>query len=62
MGKAVVIVTHDITEAMRMADHLVVMKDGCICREGPPEDVRGSLEEVFRVKIKKIEDYYIVDI
>ncbi|MCB6644504.1 ABC transporter ATP-binding protein [[Clostridium] scindens] len=62
LGKAVVIVTHDITEAMRMADHLVVMKEGCICREGPPEDVRGSLEEVFRVKIKKIEDYYIVDI
>jgi ABC-type Fe3+/spermidine/putrescine transport system ATPase subunit len=39
LGLTSVYVTHDQAEAMVLADHLVLMKDGLIEQEGGPEDV-----------------------
>ncbi|TIL44969.1 ABC transporter ATP-binding protein [Mesorhizobium sp.] len=39
VGTAFIHVTHDQEEAMALADHCVVMNDGCIEDEGPPERV-----------------------
>ena len=39
LGLTSVYVTHDQAEAMVLADHLVVMRDGVIEQEGRPEDV-----------------------
>ena len=38
-GTTAVLVTHDQTEAMTMADSLAVMRDGVIVQFGPPSDV-----------------------
>ncbi|MGW3690640.1 ABC transporter ATP-binding protein [Streptomyces sp. NPDC005125] len=39
LGISVLFVTHDQEEAMSMSDRIVVMRDGRIIQEGPPEDV-----------------------
>lgn len=48
-GKTIVIVVHDINFAAQYADHLVVMKQGQIAREGKPADLitEPLLAEVF---------------
>ncbi len=38
-GVTTIMVTHDQEEALAMADHLVVMKNGQLVQAGPPEDV-----------------------
>lgn len=39
LGVTTVYVTHDQTEAMTMADHIILMKDGRIVQEGTPGDL-----------------------
>ena len=40
-GFTVVYVTHDQEEALEISDRIVIMEDGVIVAEGPPEAVRG---------------------
>ncbi|RLP74297.1 ABC transporter ATP-binding protein [Mycetocola tolaasinivorans] len=48
-GKTVVAVLHDLNQAARYADHLVVMHEGAIVAEGTPADVLSAdlVREVF---------------
>ncbi len=50
-GKTVVTVLHDLNQAARYADHLVVMKDGRVVTTGAPDDVVTAelVEEVFEL-------------
>ncbi|MGN0306841.1 MAG: ABC transporter ATP-binding protein [Lachnospiraceae bacterium] len=56
-GKAVAIVLHDLTQALRIADKIMVMKEGEILREGTPEKVveSGILSRVFGVEIEPVK-------
>lgn len=56
-GKAVVMVLHDLTQAMQIADKVVVMKGGKIIAQGTTEEVYGnkSLEEAFGVQIRRLQ-------
>ncbi len=47
LGVTSVYVTHDQLEAMTMADHLVVMRDGVIVQQGPPGHVYDEPDNVF---------------
>lgn len=47
LGITVVYVTHDQTEAMSMADTVVLMKDGHIQQVGAPEDLYGRPNNTF---------------
>lgn len=48
-GRTVVAVLHDLDQAARYADHLVVMRDGAVVASGPPGEVVTAemVHEVF---------------
>ena len=39
LKKTVVFITHDLDEALKIADHLVILKDGEIIQQGEPQDI-----------------------
>ena len=47
MGVTTVYVTHDQTEAMTMADHIVLMMDGEIMQQGTPNDLYDRPSNLF---------------
>ena len=59
-GKAVVLVLHDLSLAMRTADVLVVMKEGRILQTGSPKQVyqSGVLQEAFDVQVMQVDTEY----
>lgn len=54
-GKAVVMVLHDLSQALRTADEVVVLKDGVVLQEGTPDQVfaSGNLQAAFGVKVDR---------
>ena len=56
MGRAVVLVLHDLSLALREADRLAVLADGALCQVGTPEEVfsGGELDRVFGVAIRRV--------
>lgn len=57
-GRTVVMVLHDLGQAARYADHLVVLKDGRLAAAGPPAEVLTAdlVEAVFQVPCQVVPD------
>ncbi|MDO3721078.1 betaine/proline/choline family ABC transporter ATP-binding protein [Marinobacter sp. chi1] len=39
LQKTIVFITHDLDEALKLADHLVILKDGEVVQQGDPQDI-----------------------
>ncbi|MDB4841963.1 betaine/proline/choline family ABC transporter ATP-binding protein [Planktomarina sp.] len=39
LHKTIVFITHDLDEALKLADHLVILKDGAVVQQGEPQDI-----------------------
>ncbi len=67
-GITIVMVLHDINQAIRYSDHLIIMKDGDIFAEGTPEDVITTtlMKEVYDVNVVFRHDeeigYYLMPV
>ncbi|WP_341664902.1 Fe(3+) dicitrate ABC transporter ATP-binding protein FecE [Vibrio sp.] len=57
-GKTVVVVLHDLNQACRYCDHLVVLKRGEIVEQGSPDEVMTQtlLNDVFDLKANVFRD------
>lgn len=55
MGKAVVLVLHDLELVLRYADRVIVMKDGRVAATGAPDEVYGCLSQCFGVAAQRID-------
>ena len=42
VGKTMVFITHDLAEALKLGDHIVIMRDGKVVQIGRPEEVVGA--------------------
>ena len=66
-GKGVVLVLHDLSQALRTADTVVLMQDGQVVSVGTPEEIyeSGRLQEVFGVQIERLQTkngwHYVCD-
>ncbi|MGF1697176.1 Fe(3+) dicitrate ABC transporter ATP-binding protein FecE [Vibrio lamellibrachiae] len=57
-GKTVIVVLHDLNQACRYCDHLVVLNQGQLVAQGSPEQVftEQLLESVFSLDAKVVQD------
>ena len=39
LQKTIVFITHDLDEALKLADHLVILKDGEVVQQGDPQEI-----------------------
>ena len=39
LHKTIVFITHDLDEALKLADHLVILKDGTVVQQGEPQGI-----------------------
>lgn len=57
-NRSIVMVLHDISQAARIADHIIALRDGRVMAEGSPSDViqNTMLEAVFGLQAQVIPD------
>lgn len=57
-GKTLILVLHDLNQALRISDRLVIMKDRKIAAAGTPEECMQQhiIEDVFETQYKKFSD------
>ncbi|ETY49635.1 putative aTP-binding component of citrate-dependent iron(III) transport protein [Vibrio parahaemolyticus EKP-028] len=57
-GKTVVVVLHDLNQACRYCDHLVVLEKGQLVTQGTPQEVltEGMLASVFDLQARVFND------
>lgn len=58
MGLTILMVLHDLNQAARYSNRLIVLKEGKVYRSGTPKEIINSdvLSEVFNIQVKILHD------
>ena len=51
LHKTIISITHDLDEALKLADHLVILKDGAVIQQGEPQGILMNSSDPY------IEDF-----
>ena len=63
LNKTIVFITHDFSEALKMGDHIVIMRDGEFVQMGTPENiVMHPLNDYVRKFTEDVPRYQILDV
>lgn len=56
-GKTVLMILHDLPQALQTADRVIVMDRGAVCMAGTPQEVyaAGALDAVFGVRMLRLQ-------
>ena len=59
-GKTIVLVLHDLAQALEYSHQVVLMQDGCLVLQGTPDEVyrSGAIEKVFGVQAHRAPEAY----
>ncbi len=57
LGLTILHITHDLSEAFRLADRLTVMKNGAVIQEGTPQDISANPGSRFAAQLLGIENF-----
>ena len=52
-SRSILLVTHDMSEAIKLAQHLVILKDGEIVQEGKLDEVRQFPKDAYVIRLFK---------
>ena len=52
--RTIMLITHDMSEAIKLAKYIVILKDGEIVQQGEAEDVQSSPEDDYVQKLLKM--------
>lgn len=50
-GVAIIIVSHDVTDGLFMADKLLILKDGQLLQQGVPQEVYQNPQQIYTAKM-----------
>ena len=56
LGLTSIIVSHDLEETFRIADHVVILANGAIAAQGAPEDVRHSTDPLVHQFVNALSE------
>ena len=56
--RIVVIVTHQVAFALKVADSILLLDQGCVIEQGPPESIFEEPKSELGQKYKELLDYY----
>jgi len=57
LGLTILHITHDLSEAFRLADRLTIMKNGAVVQEGTPEQISAHPGSRFAAQLLGIENF-----
>lgn len=50
-SRSIILVTHDMSEAVKLAQHLVILKEGAVVQQGAIDDVRSSPDDDYVARL-----------